>query len=389
MYKFLFGVLIAAVCFQPSFGQPVIKKTLPAVKKGLQNTLGNTQAVRAQSAFQNARKKPLRAAPKAPVHPSVPVAGGALPAYSLDINSLLSEEDRFIINNSAYFDKMPPAPRADMTAKEKYLHMRNKRVNALEKLVWAKRLDFVRKNIDPIADNLRIKVQREAINYLNYIPQDVRFLYLGENHFVPSIKEEVMDILYQLRTRWPQRTIILFTEFLADTVYIANGPVPGEVSRSYGGVVWEYAHELGIPVVGVENAPLWNDLNNPNNAERFGVYMDATARRNERWVQHMRPFMEKEPDALFVVYAGGAHTDASFTRNLPALVGEKKSYIISFDVPGTKAAYNPVFNYIGVPEELEQEFLKNKNYKLLTLTQNGKYKKLIGFDLSVTVHNPQ
>ena len=90
-----------------------------------------------------------------------------------------------------------------------------------------------------------------------------------------------------------------------------------------------------------------------------------------------------------MVYAGGAHTDASFTRNLPALVGEKKSYIISFDVPGTKAAYNPVFNYIGVPEELEQEFLKNKNYKLLTLTQNGKYKKLIGFDLSVTVHNPQ
>ena len=156
MYKFLFGVLIAAVCFQPSFGQPVIKKTLPAVKKGLQNTLGNTQAVRAKAAFQNARKKPLRAAPKAPVHPSVPVAGGALPAYSLDINSLLSEEDRFIINNSAYFDKMPPAPRADMTAKEKYLHMRNKRVNALEKLVWAKRLDFVRKNIDPIADKAMI-----------------------------------------------------------------------------------------------------------------------------------------------------------------------------------------------------------------------------------------
>lgn len=387
-----FACLMGLVLCSSSFAQGAFKKAVSGASRRVHPkvyTLKDLRLEKAKKAVQHRQARKWRALTGRPfvVDPVVPPAFFNRTSYELNIEDLFSEKDLEVINNNAYFDEVFLPLHAQASALERYFIARNNRVNTLEKLAWRSRLDYLRKNSWKIAQNLDVSLSYGVINYLDYIPKDVKILYLGEAHYSSKIKKEVINVLEQLRAARPQQPIFLLTEFLPDTYYLlADMRMPKWLSKSYGAAVWKRANELGIHIVGVENQRLVNNLSREDFYKRYDARMDGTARRNAAWLYHVRELQKNMPDALIVVYAGGAHVDASFYHNLPALVGEKKSYIIDFDLPDMKPAFKPIFNYMKLPEKMEADFGKDKHAKMLTCLLDESYKKLIGFDLSVTVH---
>lgn len=387
-----FACLMGLVLCSSSFAQGAFKKAVSGACRRTQPkayTLKDLRIEKAKKAVQHRQARKWRALTGRPfvVDPAVPPVFSDQPLYELNIENLFSEKDLAVVDNNAYFDEVFLPLDAKPTALERYFISRNNRVNTLEKLAWRGRLDYLRKNSWKIAQNLDVSISYGVINYLDYIPKDVKVLYLGEVHYSSNIKKEVINVLEQLRAARPQQPIFLLTEFLPDTYYLlADMRIPKWLRKEYASVVWKRANELGIHVVGVENQHLLNSLESKDFYKRYSARMDGTARRNAAWQYHVRELQKNMPDALIVVYAGGAHVDASFYRNLPELVGEKKSYIIDFDLPDMKPAFKPIFNYMKLPEKMEADFGKDKHAKMLTFLLDESYKKLIGFDLSVTVH---
>lgn len=391
MRKYL-ACLMGLVLCSSSFAQGAFKKAVSGAYRRTQPkayTLKDLRLEKAKKAVQHRQACKWRTLTGRPfvVDPAVPPVFSNRPSYALNIENLFSEKDLAVINNNDYFDAVSLPLDAKPTALERYFIARNNRVNTLEKLVWRSRLDYLRKNSQQIAHNLDVSISYGLINYLDYIPKDVKVLYLGEVHYSSNIKKEVINVLEQLRASRPQQPIFLLTEFLPDTYYLlAEMRMPKWLRKVYASAVWKRANELGIHVVGVENRQLLNSLERKDFYKRYSARMDGAARRNASWTHHVRELQKNVPDALIVVYAGGAHVDASYYRNLPSLVGEKKSFIIDFDVPDIKPAVKPIFNYMKLPEKMVADFGKDKHAKMLTYLLDESYKKLIGFDLSVTVH---
>ena len=393
MFKFILCALLLVISFNGVFAQRGnLKKSLGSGIWGVRPkyyTLKDLRTHKAKKAKQLSKIKKWRtlSGRSLAVDPAVPLRASVLPSYIMDINTLFSEKELQIINNSWYFDEVKLPPSANVSPEERYLIARNNQVNMLEKLVWRARLDYFKKNSFEIARNLDVNIHYGSINYLDYIPQDVKVLYLGETHYSTKIQKEIVNVLEQVSSLYPKKEIYLLTEFFSDCYVLQPGRwLPKWLSKVYGASVWKKAHELKMNIVGVENQPLVNSLCKETFHTKFAERMDGTARRNEAWAHVVRSLMKKHPNALFIVYAGGSHVDASYYRNLPALIGEEKSFIIDFDLPDMKPVFKPLFNYMSIPGSIYQSFAKNKNSKLITFLLDEKYKKWIGFDLSVTVH---
>ena len=48
------------------------------------------------------------------------------------------------------------------------------------------------------------------------IPSSTNYFFIGETHYYPEIQEAVADLLHKVRSQFPERKILLFTEFLLD-----------------------------------------------------------------------------------------------------------------------------------------------------------------------------
>ena len=121
-------------------------------------------------------------------------------------------------------------------------------------------------------------------------------------------------------------------------------------------------------------------------SKEYSATTDGAARRNAYFVRRMRQLRKAYPNAVFVVYAGGAHVDKSYYRSVPILMGDKSSYTIQLDVPGLKADVTPLFNYLRPDDGMEDAVRKNPNARLILRTGNPQCAKMLGFDLSVTVN---
>ena len=387
MHKFFACLLGFILLAAGGYAQGALKKAAPAVAKRLGGGSSKVKTAVAKAKCNQAGKwRELTGYPFV-VNPVLPPVANNHKAYKLDVDALFSPEYLSIIKHSWYFDEVKLPPTAKVSPTENYFIARNNRVNLLEKLVWHARLDYFKKHIWQIASSLDVDINYGLINYLDYIPPDVKVLYLGEAHYSSKIQEEIINVLEQVASSRPEQEIYLLTEFFPDSYALwAERRFPKWVKKTYNGPVWQRAHELNINIIGLENNQLVNSLSNKSFNKRYDARMDGTAQRNESWAYILRTLMAQKPNAFFIVYAGGAHVDASYYRNLPSLIGEEKSFIIDFDLPDLKPVVKPVFNYLRIPQSIYQDFAVNKNSKLVSFLLDEKYKKWTGFDLSVTVH---
>lgn len=391
MQKIVLSLLVLAVPFNGAFAQAVLKRSVPAAVKRSQAkilTLKDLQAARAKRAAQvNQVKQWQKLTGRAlPVHAAAASATSVRP-YEIDVDGLFSDADLNVVENNYYFDQLFVPLHARLSAQERYLIARNKYTNAMAKIIWHNKLKNFRKNAHKIGHDLKASISYGPINYLQYMPQELNVLYLGEMHYSAKIKKEVINVLEQVRAAHPKREIFLMTEFLPNTYGLEPAHrFPKWLGKSYASSVWKRAHELKMTLIGLEDPALQARLTQEDFTQNYDALMDGTTQRNSSWAQAIKFVQQHRPNALIIVYAGGAHLDASFYRSVPELLGEKKCFSIDFDLPYAKPGFKPLFNYILPPQKVHDVFLKNKNSKLILSAQTDKYVKMFGFNLSVTVH---
>ena len=149
------------------------------------------------------------------------------------------------------------------------------------------------------------------------IPATTKELFIGEIHGHPEIPQFVDDLLQLLHKQNPERKIMLFTEFLWDR---EGKEVPWSekvihtVSAHHRVGLWETAELLDIPLIGLETDKWPYDYDFVRTDPHFEIPILAGATpegiriRNDHWHKILQEYRQKNPDALFVVYTGAAHS---------------------------------------------------------------------------------
>ena len=310
MRKLTLCVLILLCPFHWGIAQGNLKKAASAAAKRLEpkvKTLPRLQA--AQPGSQTAKsgavnKWKMQTGRPLAVHPGVPPGANSLKEYTLDFDALFPAQYMDALQEPTLFDKGFSSSETS-SLEERLLQARNNRLHALEKWLWRSRLDYFEKHMLQIAETMLTFTLDGPVNYLRYIPSDTRMLFLGEIHYSANIKKEINSLLFQIRAARPKQKIFLFSEFLSQGYQLPPGQdLPDFLKKEYGFEVYQVAHDLNIHLVGLEDASLVASLSKQEFSDDYAGYVDGTVRRNEAWVRPLRQFMEREPEALFIVYAG-------------------------------------------------------------------------------------
>lgn len=185
-----------------------------------------------------------------------------------------------------------------------------------------------------------------------------KLIVIGENHYVTEIQDTVGRILLGLKKRNPGRRVVLFTEFMDLPAAPAKGPVPPleayfrrvraqelasvrEADTQNKSVnPAQYATRLfaALAKEKIEIYPL-EDRTLENMVIREESVLEGpetsalgTSLRNKTWARvlegKMAEIRRTDPDALFVVYAGKAHTSWVMPYSLPKFFANEHPAVV-------------------------------------------------------------
>jgi len=162
------------------------------------------------------------------------------------------------------------------------------------------------------------------------LPENTQTLLLGEQHFYSEIQQQVSEFLSQLRNRFADRKIILFTEFLPQGK-VWGQSVTQTLHASYR-AVWQNAQTLHIPVVGLK--PEFVEQNkkvcilgqDTERSQQVWVSAEGLRLRNVQWVNVLSAYRQRYPDALFIVYGGARHMEGTEPYALSRLWAQESTF---------------------------------------------------------------
>ncbi len=164
-----------------------------------------------------------------------------------------------------------------------------------------------------------ITTRYSSINEVDYsalIPASARKIYVGEEHYQPLIYEAFEKLIFQYQARYPDRKIIILTEFVSDRLLpwqLPGRPVTRlEMPLRRNDNDFKFFNRFlraGIEVVGLENVAYVKEheaLITPSEDESQSVY--GMQERNAHWRNIINYVAKKNPDATLFIYAGSMHT---------------------------------------------------------------------------------
>lgn len=179
------------------------------------------------------------------------------------------------------------------------------------------------------------------------IPQDTEYLFLGEKH-IPFIQKQIVSFIPQLRKQFPDREIIMFTEFLPAYLKYSNATI-AILQETYSFLklyapIWENALKNDIYTIGLE-FPDTHEMPGQAFTARphlswlptpmFGPNLESIRLRNQKFLSILQEYRQIHPNALFVVHAGfghvGYHKPYSISRALQEQ--QAKTFVVDF-LPG-------------------------------------------------------
>jgi len=171
------------------------------------------------------------------------------------------------------------------------------------------------------------------------IPADTSILFVGEMHGYGEIHEATAQLLGSLRQRHPTRRIVLLTEFLTeDFHYTADVPTDALHLPDFEGV-WQEALSQHIEVIGLEPMHVMNDTcemkyrsrdNGKMKTAPQWAHLEGVRLRNEAWVRTLEKYRAQDPEALFVVYSGAAHSMYNFPFTLSTALTKEVPFVATF-----------------------------------------------------------
>lgn len=212
------------------------------------------------------------------------------------------------------------------------------------------------------------------------IPQKTDHLFLGEQHNANGPKEAILSLLPEIKTRFANRPIILFTEFLPEQQRWEGGT---DIPYKDRLPIWQQAQALQIPVIGLEpqfvldNSHIKLASSTADNSENIWSSLEGALIRNNRWNKTLTKYRKKYPDALFIIYSGAAHAYYSEPHSLGSQLEHANTFVVSLH---PQHSQTPVFFDILTDEVFANEPILH--------IQNKNFSRVAGFDIQVKVPNP-
>ncbi|MBO4675005.1 MAG: hypothetical protein J5601_02830 [Elusimicrobiaceae bacterium] len=214
------------------------------------------------------------------------------------------------------------------------------------------------------------------------VPADTQYILLGEVHCT-FLRQYIADFLIQLRQQYPNKEIVLLTEFLKE------GPkTQAEWQTAPAGLstVFNTAQQLQIPVVGLEpnfvsktETQIILGGNSLHYDQTLWITLEGLAIRNRRWMQIIQQQYKIHPDALFVIYAGSGHLSYYQPYNISHILPPEKTFSILLLPQDLTRSMNGLFEVSPF-----DQLLINKNIPPYPFVSFDKaYTNWVGFDVRI------
>lgn len=285
-------------------------------------------------------------------------------------------------------------------------------------LVWMKNymqftqdLAYVKENARQIAASLDVQAYKSAVPYGAMVPADVKTIFIGEQHDRRNVPGQIVGFIDSYREAYPDRQIIVLTEFLQDSgelLGFGKGAGPGYayldgicpddlLTRCKNDSSVKVLRGLMNRDIGLEGLEGTETL--LKRTEELGLsttnllYMKALwssawgmRARNLQWARFIQMARKKYPEAVLLVYGGSAHMGYNFADNLPGILKEKNSFVITFS---THWGLPVIQGFSGYTAPFENAAAWNKarwaRQVLVRRLTDPQYRRYMGADINVVV----
>lgn len=239
-----------------------------------------------------------------------------------------------------------------------YLAARNNRlflqeIRRMEK-VWAQ----IDENLPRLRQEAAATIQpKNQMSWLAaQIPDQTTQLFIGEAHGYSEIHQSIVQLIYQLQMKHPERKMILFTEFLPENLIWNEHPDISQLPTIFHKyfTIWDQLAQIKVPVIGLELTSVMNS----NCAVRYATHQGTLTKqtvwasiegvrlRNERWKKILAAYRAQFPDTLFIIYTGADHS--MYNRPFTLANNPQEHIFVSVLYPDKRRSFQPVSRFTGV-----------------------------------------
>lgn len=230
------------------------------------------------------------------------------------------------------------------------------------------------------------------------IPNNTRYLFIGETHGYKEIQESVSELLPKIRQRFPTRQIFLFSEFLLDGQVLPQENFVAPLSRYTQ--VWETALDKQITPIGLEPEALGPTQKTikivyPTGERFFGMSsvrrkgirgsLEGVRLRNRHWQKILHNYRQQYPDALFIIYAGAWHVEYNHPYSLSAGINPSETFEVSL-YPVVNLDSRDCSKLTSTLDHITQGAFPERVLKF----EDPELTHLVGFDVQIKIYvNPR
>lgn len=217
-----------------------------------------------------------------------------------------------------------------------------------------------------------------AADWVKQIPPQAKIIFMGEYH-LPQIQIQAASLMKAYQQMYPNRQIILLTEFAPDT-YPALLSAREKEENNYLEKFFSLFPKRSIKTAGLEEKTCINTQVTHVSGEHISGSALGVAARNTHWLRLIYKWRAQYPQAVFFVYTGGGHCMLDELFSLSRNFSPQESFVISFLVAGYKQEV--------ARQEMFHAFTDWRFYKPgLLLWKNRLEGRWAGFDMQIILKN--
>lgn len=229
-------------------------------------------------------------------------------------NALPLKADLYLPARSMAVKSSPsilPASEADA-----YFNYINDQLAAVWQSVTERDIALLQDYKADILKSLHVRLPRQPVQYAALIPPQAKYIAVGEEHGFAPLRQAFEELVLGYRQMYPERKIIVLTEFVFDRTLPLSEKTGEPVSLlglKYRRVSADFRFlekfvKRGIDVIGLEDERYFRShqrLITPVFRQVESVY--GMKQRNEHWREIIEQVRRREPEAVFFVYTGNMH----------------------------------------------------------------------------------
>ena len=232
---------------------------------------------------------------------------------------------------------------------------------------------------------LQVEYPKGPVNYADLIPPDAKFIAVGEEHGFAPLRRAFETLVWQYQQKYPERKIIILTEFVFDRTLPLSEKTGEPVSSLE---LWfrrispdfrflEKFVKRGIQVIGLEDERYFRShqkLISPSFRQVESVY--GMKQRNDHWRRIIEQVRQQEPEAVFFVYAGNMHVH----YRAPFSVAAASPQVFVLQLLAQDIGNDLPFGAVMQQESFSRPAAGSPYPVILSWPENNPYSILSGFD---------